>query len=61
MSTVTFDVDNAFAGQVDLSAPSTTMRELITAESERWRQMERNAAGSKPSFFERFAALLRRH
>jgi hypothetical protein len=47
MSSVTMDVNGGFANKIDLSTPSNSMRELITTEAERWREMEKDAAGAK--------------
>jgi hypothetical protein len=61
MSSVSMEMNGGFASKIDLSSPSKTMRELITAESERWRQMERNAVSAKKSLADRLSSLLRRH
>jgi post-segregation antitoxin (ccd killing protein) len=63
MSSVTMDMNGAFAKKIDLSAPSSNMRELIATEAERWRQMEREAAAAKKSLADRLglSALFGRH
>jgi hypothetical protein len=61
MSSVTMDVNGTFANKIDLSAPSRTMRELIDAEAERWRQMEQDAAASKKSLANRLSSMFGRH
>jgi hypothetical protein len=61
MSSVTMDVKGAFANKIDLSVPSRTMRELMTTETERWRQTERNAVIAKKSLAERLSSLFSRH
>jgi hypothetical protein len=63
MSSVTMDVNGAFANKIDLSAPSNTMRELMTTEAERWRQMEATLAAGKKSLTDRLglSSLFNRH
>ncbi|HTW50112.1 MAG TPA: hypothetical protein VMD92_19295 [Acidobacteriaceae bacterium] len=61
MSSVTMEMNGAFANKIDLSTPSNTMRELIAAEAERWRQMEKDAANAKMSLASRLSSLFGRH
>lgn len=62
MSSVTMDIGAAFEKKLDFAAVSPTMRELMMAEAERWRQMAEDAAANKPSGSRRgFSALFGRH
>jgi hypothetical protein len=61
MSSVTMNVNGAFASNLDLSSPSKTMRELIDNEAERWRQMEKTAVSAKKSLASRWLSLFDRH
>lgn len=47
MSSATMDIEAVFEKRIDFASPSTTMRELMAAEAERWRQMEEDAAANK--------------
>jgi hypothetical protein len=60
MSSVTMDINGAFTRKIDLSAPSTTMRELMANETERWRQMEQTLKTGKKSLTDRLTSLLSR-
>ena len=47
MSSVTVEMTGAFNSRTDLSAPvSESMRDLISSEAERWRQMHENSQKS---------------
>jgi hypothetical protein len=61
MSSVTIDVNGAFANKIDLTVPSRTMRELMATETERWRQMEKSAVAAKKSLASRLSTLFGRH
>lgn len=61
MSSVTMNVNGTFANKIDLSAPSKTMRELMTTEAERWREMERSAVSAKKSLTSRLSSMFGRH
>jgi hypothetical protein len=61
MSSVTMEMSGAFTKKIDLPAPSTTMRELMVAEAERWRQMEKSALAARKSLGNRLSSLFRRH
>jgi hypothetical protein len=62
MSSVTMDIGAAFDKKIDFASPSTPVRELMTAEAERWRRMEQDAPAKK-SLADRlgFSALFGRH
>jgi len=58
MSSVTMEMNGGFAQKIDLSTPSKTMRELMAAEAERWRQNEKQIApAAKKSLPGRFSSL----
>jgi hypothetical protein len=47
MSSVTMDIGAAFEKKTDFGSPSPTVRELMAAEAERWRQMVQDAPAKK--------------
>jgi hypothetical protein len=62
MSSVTMELNGAFDKKIDLAVPAT-MRELISAEAERWRQMEQKGAAGRKSLTDRLglSSMFRRH
>jgi hypothetical protein len=62
MSSATMDIEAVFVKKIDFAPPSTTMRELMAAEAERWRQMEEDAEAKKQMANRRgFLAMFGRH
>lgn len=47
MSSVTMDIGATFEKKIDFASSSPTVRELMAAEAERWRQMEQEAPARK--------------
>jgi hypothetical protein len=60
MSSISVEMNGAFAKKIDLTTPSKSMRELMVTEAERWREMEKNAQSAKKSLSDRLASLFSR-
>jgi hypothetical protein len=60
VSTTSVEMTGDFTAQVEFSAPSASMRRLMSEEAERWKQMKQASAKNDKRLLSRLASLFRK-